>query len=73
MTAGERLIQQGFDQGFDLGRRLALLQLAQLRFGGELTPEAEHLFRTASPEQIDHWIDEVLSAPSLAEFLASAP
>jgi predicted transposase/invertase (TIGR01784 family) len=66
MTAGERLIEQGVQQG----ERTLLLRLLQKRFGNEVDANTEGRLATASVEQIGLWADRVLSAATLAELFA---
>jgi hypothetical protein len=75
MTAGERLIQQGFLQGFleareearEEGMRGLLLRQLRRRFGNEVDGEVERRVRTAPVEQIGTWAERLLSATTLAE------
>lgn len=70
MTAGERLIQQGEERGFQKGERALLLRLLRKRFGNQVDAEIEQRLALASAEQIAVWAERVLSAPTLAELLA---
>ncbi len=66
VTAGERLIQQGVQQG----ERKLLLRLLQKRFGAEVDTATEQRLAAASPEQLEAWGERVLSAATLTELLA---
>jgi predicted transposase/invertase (TIGR01784 family) len=86
MTAGERLIQQGVEQGVqqgmrqgveqgmrqgvEQGERALLLRLLRKRFGTEVSADVERRVDAALPEQIEIWADRVLSAQTLGELLA---
>jgi hypothetical protein len=77
MTAGQRLIeqgrQQGIEQGIEQGRQRfqhSLLRLLRQRFGGAVTPQVEQRIAAASLDQIDAWHARVLSAATLAELFA---
>jgi hypothetical protein len=70
MTAGERLIQQGIQEGILVGERRILLRQVRVRFGDQVDAEIERRIETASAEQFDLWVDRVFSATSLAELLA---
>jgi hypothetical protein len=79
MTAGQRLIEQGRQQGIEQGRQQGLEQgrqqgvqdmlLRQLRqrFGHEVDAQVAQRVATASIEQIEAWSTRVLSAAALAE------
>jgi hypothetical protein len=66
MTAGQRLIEQGIQQGT---QKLLLRQLRQ-RFGKEVDTYVEQRIATASIEQIEAWSGRVLSAATLTDVLA---
>jgi predicted transposase/invertase (TIGR01784 family) len=85
MTAGQRLIeqgrQQGIEQGIEQGRQQgieqgrhrfqeSLLRLLRQRFGGAVTPQVEQRIAAASLDQIDAWFARVVSAATLAELFA---
>ena len=77
MTTAERLIQQGIEQGLARGRergrtqelRDLLLRLVESRFG-EPSPSQTARIRSASADELGHWIDRLLTASSLDELLA---
>lgn len=66
MTAGQRLIEQGVQQG----ERSLLLRQLRKRFGDQVTVDIERRLATASTEQIATWAERVLSAATLPELLA---
>jgi len=73
MTAGQRLIEQGRQQGIEQGRQRfqeLLLRLVHQRFGKEVDPRVEQRIATASFEQIEAWSARVLSAATIAEVFA---
>jgi predicted transposase/invertase (TIGR01784 family) len=74
MTAGQRLIEQGRQQGVQQGRQqgvqdMLLRQLRQ-RFGSEVDAQVAERVATASFEQIEAWSTRVLSAATLADLFA---
>ena len=70
MTAGQRLIEQGRQQGIEQGRQELLLRQLRQRFGGAVNPVIEQRIATASVEEIETWSVRVLSAATLSELLA---
>jgi predicted transposase/invertase (TIGR01784 family) len=78
MTAGQRLIeqgrqegrQQGIEQGRQQGIQEFLLRLLRQRFGDAVNAKVEQRIATASPEQVEAWTGRVLSAATLAEVIA---
>lgn len=70
MTAGQRLIEQGRQQGFQQGEGAVLLRLLRQRFGDQVDTYVERRIATASVEQLDAWTSRVLSAATLTELLA---
>jgi hypothetical protein len=50
MTAGERLIQQGIQEGILVGERRILLRQVRVRFGDQVDAEIERRIETASAE-----------------------
>ena len=73
MTAGERLIEQGRQQGIEQGRQRfqeLLLRLLRQRFGNSVDHQVEQLIAAASVEQVEIWYERVLSAATLTEFFA---
>jgi predicted transposase/invertase (TIGR01784 family) len=66
MTAGEKMIQQGIQQG----EARVLLRLLRRRFGDAVTADTEQRVAAAPAEQIETWSERVLSAATLAELLA---
>ncbi len=69
MTAGERLIQKGVEQG----ERALLLRQLRKRFGHQVDANAEQRLATASAAQIDLWAERVLTASSLDDIFVAAP
>lgn len=73
MTAGEQLIergrQEGLQQGLQEGQRGTLLRQLRKRFGA-LPSEVEARVQAAGPEQLEEWVDRVLTAATLAEVMA---
>ena len=63
-TAAEQLR----DEGRAEGRAEALLKLIQLKFGA-VPDDVAQAIQTASVDQLDRWIERVLSAESCAEIL----
>jgi hypothetical protein len=59
-----RGIQQGMQQGMQRGEALALQRLLSKRFGQIPAPVTEQI-SSASAQQIEHWLDQVLEASSL--------
>ena len=74
MTAGQRLIEQGRQEGVEQGRQQGmqsmLLRQLRLRFGTAVSSQVEQRVAAASREQMEDWIGRVLSAASLAEVIA---
>jgi predicted transposase YdaD len=74
MTAGQRLIEQGRQQGVEQGRQQGhqemLLRLLRQRFGHAVNAHVEQRIATASVEQIEAWSVRLLSAATLAELFA---
>ena len=66
MTAGQRLIEQGRQQGV----QGVLLRLLRQRFGDAVNAQVEQRIATASLEQVEAWTGRVLSAATLAEVIA---
>ncbi|HEX3478991.1 MAG TPA: Rpn family recombination-promoting nuclease/putative transposase [Kofleriaceae bacterium] len=66
MTAGQRLIEQGRQEGI----QGVLLRLLRERFGDAVNAQVEQRIATASLEQVDAWTGRVLSAATLAEVIA---
>lgn len=65
MTAGQRLIEQGRQQGI----QGVLLRLLRQRFGDAVNAQVEQRIATASLAQVEAWTGRVLSAATLAEVL----
>jgi predicted transposase/invertase (TIGR01784 family) len=63
MTAGQRLIEQGRQQGV----QDMLLRLLRQRFGDAVNTRVEQRIATASLAQVEAWFARVLSAATLAE------
>lgn len=74
MTAGERLVRQGFERGQRRGQALAkrddLLWLLDRRFG-PLAADVIARIDAARLAELDRWFRRVLDAASLDEVLAS--
>jgi hypothetical protein len=73
MTAGQRLIEQGRQQGIEQGRQRfqdLLLRLLRQRFGNEVDTRVEQRIAAASFEQFEAWSARVLSAATLADLFA---
>ncbi len=62
-------VRQGLQEGLERERKL-LLRLLRQRFGDQVDGETEQRLAAASVEQIEAWLDRVLSAGSLGELLA---
>ncbi len=69
MTLYDHFIQQGKAEGRAEGRADVLLKLLQLKFG-PLPDEAAARVRGASADDVDRWIERVLTAESLAQIWA---
>ena len=73
MTAGEKLIErgreQGLKQGLELGRRALLLDLLRERFG-ELPDAAVARVTAAGMAELQAWSKRVLTAPGLDDIFA---
>jgi len=75
VTAGQLLIDQGFQEGFQQGERAGfqqgeratLLLLLLRRFGNQVDKHVEERVATASIERIETWTIRVLSAATLAD------
>jgi predicted transposase/invertase (TIGR01784 family) len=73
MTAGQRLIEQGRQQGIEQGRqRIQAMLLRQLRqrFGEAVNAKVEQQVAMASLPQVEAWSSRVITAATLAEVLA---
>ena len=77
MTAGQRLIQQGFEPGYQEGLELArqrcreiVLRWLRQRFGDAVDTQVEQRVPTASFEELETWSARVVSAATLADLLA---
>ena len=64
------VIQEGVKQGLEQGERKVLLRQLRRRFGAEVDGELERRVAAAPAEQIEIWVERVLSAATLAELLA---
>jgi len=71
---GQQLIELGRELGIQQriqqDIQLMLLRQLWLRFGSAVNAQAARRIGTASREQLEVWIDRVLSATTLAEVLA---
>jgi hypothetical protein len=65
----QEAIEEGLKQGLERERKL-LLRLLRRRFGDEVNGETERRIAAARAEQIEVWVERVLSAATLAELLA---
>jgi hypothetical protein len=61
-------VRQGLAQGLERERKLLLRQLGQ-RFGDQLDGDTVRRVQAASAEQIEGWLERVVSAATLAEVL----
>lgn len=66
MTAGQRLIERGRQQGI----QGVLLRLLRQRFGDAVNAQVEQRIAAASLEQVEAWTGRVLSATTLTEVIA---
>lgn len=73
VTAGQRLRQEGIEEGFAQGERKMLLRQLRQRFGSEVDANVEQRVATASTKQVHIWIARILSATSLGGVLADEP
>lgn len=62
-------IQFGIQFGIQLGKRESLLQVLRLRFGAAVDAKIEHRVLESSFEQLEAWINRVLSAGTLTELM----
>ncbi|HEX3478990.1 MAG TPA: DUF4351 domain-containing protein [Kofleriaceae bacterium] len=84
MTAGQRLIEQGRQQGLQEARlagnlqgilegtQEVLLRLLRERFGDAVNAQVEQRIATAPLEQLDAWVGRLLVAATLAEVLTDS-
>ena len=70
MTAGQRLIEQGRQEGRQQGIQGVLLRLLRQRFGDAVSAQVEQRIVNAPLEQVEAWTGRVLSAATLAEVIA---
>jgi predicted transposase/invertase (TIGR01784 family) len=70
MTAGQRLIEQGRQQGIQQGMQGVLLRLLRQRFGDAVDAQVEQRIATASLDQVEAWTGRVLSATTLAAVIS---
>jgi hypothetical protein len=70
VTAGQRLIEEGRQEGRLQGFKEAFLQLLQQRFGNQVDSAIERRVAEAPTEQIEAWFRRVLSASTLSELFA---
>ena len=66
----QEAVTEGERAGFQQGERAVLLRLLRRRFGDQIDAIAELRVATASPAQIETWVERVLSAATLAELFA---
>jgi hypothetical protein len=68
VTSGQKLIQQGIEQGVARGERALLLRLLRLKFGP--LPAAVTARVAAAPvEQVERWAERVLTADSVQDVM----
>jgi hypothetical protein len=70
VTAAQRFIEQGIQQGRQEGKSASLLVLVRQRFDDAVDPQVERRIATASITQLDTWVARILSAATLTELLA---
>jgi hypothetical protein len=63
-------LEQGVKQGLEQGERKVLLRQLRRRFGAEVDGKIERRVAAAPAEQIEIWVERVLSAATLNELLA---
>lgn len=73
MTAGDKLIEQGVQQGARQRERTLLLLQLRARFGNEVGADTEQRLAAASTQQIEAWAVRLLTAKSLTELFADEP
>ncbi len=71
VTAGQLLIEQGFQEGFQRGERATLLRQLRHRFGDQVDSHVEERVATAPIERIETWTIRMLSAATLADLFAN--
>jgi hypothetical protein len=75
VTAGQLLIEQGFQEGeragFQKGERATLLRQLRHRFGDQVDNQVEERVATAPIERIETWTIRMLSAATLADLFAN--
>lgn len=73
VTAGDRLIQQGFEkgieQGVDRGRQQLVLKLLRLKFGA-LPDEVVACVEQGHGDELDRWGERILTAATLDDVFA---
>jgi predicted transposase/invertase (TIGR01784 family) len=70
VTAAQRYIEQGRQEGRQEGESSVLLRLVRQRFGDAVDTHVERRIATASIEQLDTWTARILSATTLGELLS---
>ena len=74
MTIAEELHQQGLQQGLQQGRQQGraetLLKQITLKFGAPSAEHAAPIIEAATSEQLDRYLERILSAESIEELLA---
>ncbi|MEO5344237.1 MAG: DUF4351 domain-containing protein, partial [Gammaproteobacteria bacterium SHHR-1] len=58
-------VQQGMQQGMQKEAQAILERLLRKRFG-PLSPETRARLESATLDQLNHWADQILDAPTLA-------
>lgn len=64
------LVRQARERGFLIGGRRLLLRQLRILFGNQVDGDPERRVVSASLEQVELWMDRILSAGTLAEVLA---
>jgi len=70
VTAAQRYIEQGRQEGRQEGEAAVLLRLVRQRFGAAVDAHVERCIATASIAQLDTWATRIFSATTLSELLA---
>ena len=71
MTLADQWLKEGQEKGRQEGRRLTLQRQLRLKFGEELPTEVLRQLDSANDDQLDVWIERILSASSLDEVFRS--
>ena len=65
--------KQGFQQGFQQGEQRMLVRQLHRKFTRVPKGIVQHIETTADLEQLDDWLDQVISAKKLAEIDFNLP